>query len=215
MIKMPRCMSWLGSTNTYDEHLGNLDMIEDEAENPSLLSTPQFLPSFEVYTPPVTYLKEVEKTIGIPMEVESLDHTKLEDVGLTNHNISLSSREVPSVDEPKHQLLPNYPSLDVSLGDERGPKPPIKPHSPDSFRMKVVDHLTIHTPPFPHVAHFHPKGMYCNYHLCIDNPKKHYGFKQGLLGSLTKSFLNFEVTEDDLLGKGLSLTIKTNGLGKV
>ncbi|GKF85843.1 hypothetical protein Tco_0253670 [Tanacetum coccineum] len=28
------------------------------------------LPSFEVYTPPVTYLEEVEETIGILMEVD-------------------------------------------------------------------------------------------------------------------------------------------------
>ncbi|GKE77028.1 hypothetical protein Tco_1543148, partial [Tanacetum coccineum] len=128
------------------------------------------------------------------MEVEPLDHTKLEDVGLNTHSISLSSREVSSFDEPKPQPnpVPSCPSLSVSLGDERGPEPPIKPHSPDSFRMKVVDNLTIHTPPSPHVASFHPKDMYCYYHPCIDDPKKHYGFKPGLLGSLTKSFSNSE-----------------------
>ncbi|GJZ59329.1 hypothetical protein Tco_0615145 [Tanacetum coccineum] len=49
-------------------------------------------------------------------------------------------REDPSFVEPKPQPqpLPNCPSLDVSLGDERGPEPPIKPLSPDSFRMEVV-----------------------------------------------------------------------------
>ncbi|GJS01633.1 hypothetical protein Tco_0318141 [Tanacetum coccineum] len=49
-------------------------------------------------------------------------------------------REVPSFDEPKPQPqpLPNCPSLDVSLGDERSPEPPIKPLSLDSFRMKVI-----------------------------------------------------------------------------
>ncbi|GJS36247.1 uncharacterized mitochondrial protein-like protein [Tanacetum coccineum] len=98
--------------------------------------------------------------LGTLMEVEPLDQTRLEDVGLTNHNISLSYREIPSIDEPEPQFLPNFPSLDVNLGDKRGPKSPIKPHSPDSFRMKVVDHLTIHTPPSPYVAHFHHKGMF-------------------------------------------------------
>nr|GFB93671.1 reverse transcriptase domain-containing protein [Tanacetum cinerariifolium] len=67
----------------------------------------------------------------------------------------------PSFDEPKPQPhpLPSFPALYVSLGKERGPDPPIKPHSLDSFRMKAIDHLTIHTPPSPHVASFHPKDM--------------------------------------------------------
>ncbi|GJT42059.1 putative reverse transcriptase domain-containing protein [Tanacetum coccineum] len=45
-------------------------------------------------------------------------------------------REVPSFDEPEPQPLLNSLSLDVSLGDVIGPKSPIKPHSPDSSRMK-------------------------------------------------------------------------------
>ncbi|GJZ31726.1 hypothetical protein Tco_0576773 [Tanacetum coccineum] len=158
----------------------------------------------EVYTPPVTYPDEVEEIIGIPMEVEPLEETQLEDLGLNtcNHNIPLSSREIPSFDEPEPQPnpLPNCPSLDVSLGEERGPEPPIKPHSPDSFRMKEVDHLTNHTPPSPHVASFHPKDTYCYYHPCIGDPKKHCGFKPGLLGhngSLGVDFSNMEMIEDD------------------
>ncbi|GJU74134.1 hypothetical protein Tco_1265539 [Tanacetum coccineum] len=108
------------------------------------------------------------------------------------------TREIPCFDEPEPQPnpLPNCPSLDVSLGEERGPEPPIKPHSPDSFRMKEVDHLTNHIPPSPHVASFHPKDMYCYYHPCISDPKKHYGFKPGLLGhsgSLGVDFLNMEM----------------------
>ncbi|GKE07325.1 hypothetical protein Tco_1399343, partial [Tanacetum coccineum] len=131
------------------------------------------------------------------MEVEPLDQVKLEDVGLDtcNHDIPLSSREVSSFDEPEPQPqpLPNCASLDVSLRDERDPEPSIKPHSPDSFRMKEVDHLTIHTPPSSHVVSFYPNDVYCYYHSCIDDPKKHYGFKPGLLGSLTKSFSNSEI----------------------
>ncbi|GKA12966.1 hypothetical protein Tco_0692512 [Tanacetum coccineum] len=68
-------------------------------------------------------------------------------------------RKVPSFDGPEPQPLLNSPSLDVSLGEERGPEPPIKPYSPDSFMMKEVDHLTNHTPPSPHVASFYPKDM--------------------------------------------------------
>nr|GEV47538.1 hypothetical protein [Tanacetum cinerariifolium] len=97
------------------------------------------------------------------MEVEPLNGTQLEDLGLNscNNNIPFSSREVPILDEPEPQPEPlsNCPPLDASLGNERGLKPPIKPHSPDSFRMKVVETLTVHTPPLHHVASFHPKDM--------------------------------------------------------
>nr|GFB66212.1 ribonuclease H-like domain-containing protein [Tanacetum cinerariifolium] len=140
----------------------------DKVKNPTPQSTPQVLPSFEEYTPPVTYLEEVEETLGTPIEIEPLDETKLEDLGLNtyNHDLPLSPREFPSFYEPESrpQPLNNFPSFDVSLGEERGPGPPIKPHSPDSFRIKLVDNLTIHTPPSPHVASFHPQDMYCYYH---------------------------------------------------
>ncbi|GKE92871.1 hypothetical protein Tco_1573966, partial [Tanacetum coccineum] len=165
----------------------------DKVENLDPQSAPQVLPSFEEYTLPVTYPEEVEETLGIPIEVEPLDHTKLEDLGLNTY---------------------------VNLEDKRGTDPPIKPHSPDSFRMKEVDHLTIHTPPSPHVASFHLKDTYCYYHPCIDDPKKHYGFKPGLLGqsgSLGVDFLNMEMIEDDwelepkevsFFGRRLNLPVK-------
>ncbi|GJU52575.1 ribonuclease H-like domain-containing protein [Tanacetum coccineum] len=159
MVKMPSCMPFLGCTNAYDEPIE--------------------------YTSPVTYLEEVEETLGTPIEVEPLDQTKLKDV-------------------------------DISLGDERGPEPPIKSHSPGSFKMKEVDHLTIHTPPSPHVASFHPKDVYCYYHPCIDDPKKHYGFKPDLLGpsgSLGVDFLKLDVIENNFL-EGLSLPIKRKELEK-
>ncbi|GKA97956.1 hypothetical protein Tco_0825850 [Tanacetum coccineum] len=85
-------------------------------------------------------IEEVDETKGIPIEVEPLDHTKLEDLCLNTYryDISLSSREFSSVDEPEPQYLPNFPSLGVNLGDKRSPEPPIKPLSPGSFRMKVI-----------------------------------------------------------------------------
>ncbi|GKC69798.1 hypothetical protein Tco_1115681, partial [Tanacetum coccineum] len=88
-------------------------------------------------------------------------------------------REVPSFDEsgPQPRTLPSCPPLHVSLGDKKVLEPPIKPHNPDSFRMKVIDPLTIHTPPSPHMVSFYPKDVYCYYHPCIDDPKKHYQFK--------------------------------------
>nr|GEU71743.1 putative reverse transcriptase domain-containing protein [Tanacetum cinerariifolium] len=75
----------------------------DKVENPNPQSTPQVLLSFEEYTPPVTYLEEVEETLGTPIEAETLDETQLEDLNLNtcNHDLPLSSREVPSFDEPK------------------------------------------------------------------------------------------------------------------
>ncbi|GKB89371.1 hypothetical protein Tco_0961643 [Tanacetum coccineum] len=152
--KYPRLLYSAILFNACDEPIGDM---EDKVDNPSPQSTPQVLPSFEVYTPPVTYPEEVEETIGIPMEVEPLDHMKLEDLGLnTNtHDLFLSFKGFPSVDEPEPQLLPNFSPLDVNLGDKRGTDPPINPYSPGSFRMKVVKPLTIHTPPSPHVAYLY------------------------------------------------------------
>ncbi|GKA15526.1 hypothetical protein Tco_0695273 [Tanacetum coccineum] len=119
-------MAWLD-----DEPIGDLDTIKDKVDNPSPQSTPQLLPLFEVYTPPLTYPKEVYETIGIPMEVEPLDHMKLEDLGFNtcNHDAPLSSKGFPSVDELEPQLLPNFSPLDVNLGDKRGTDPPINPYS--------------------------------------------------------------------------------------
>ncbi|GJZ40527.1 hypothetical protein Tco_0587090 [Tanacetum coccineum] len=111
----------------------------DKVENSDPQSTPQVLPSFEEYAPPVTCPEEVKKTLRTPIEVEPLNKIKLEEVGLNcDHNTPLSSREVPSFDGPEPQPLLNSPSLDVSLGDVIGPEPPIKPHSLDSSRMKEM-----------------------------------------------------------------------------
>ncbi|GJX42685.1 hypothetical protein Tco_0257675 [Tanacetum coccineum] len=161
MVKMPKCMSWLD-----DDPIGDHDTMEDKVDNSSLQCTPQVLPSIELYTPPVTHPEEVEETIEIPMEVEPLDHMKLEDLGLnTNtHNLFLSSKGFLSVDEPEPQLLPNFSPLDVNLRDKRGTNPPINPYSSGSFKIKVVKPLTIHTPPSPHVVYLYRNGMYRYYH---------------------------------------------------
>nr|GEW11634.1 ribonuclease H-like domain-containing protein [Tanacetum cinerariifolium] len=195
-------MSWL---DAYDEPIGDLDMMEDKVDNPSSQSTLQVLLSFEVYTPPVTYPKEVKVTLGTPNKVEPIDETPLEDLGLNtcNHDIPLSSKKILSFDEtnPQPQPLPNCPPLDINLGDKRGLKPPIKPHSPDSFKMKKLDHLTNHTSPSPNVTSFYPNDTFCYYHPCIGDLKKHYGFKLGLLGqngSLGVDFSKLEMIEDDL-----------------
>ncbi|GJR72207.1 zinc finger, CCHC-type containing protein [Tanacetum coccineum] len=126
-----------GNENVWVEMHRNIAW--DKVENPNPQSTPQVPPSFEKNTPPVTCPEEVEKTLGTPIEVEPLNEIKLEEVGLScDHNTPLSSREVPSFNGTKPQPLLNSPSLDVSLGDVIGLKPPIKPHSPDSSRIKVI-----------------------------------------------------------------------------
>ncbi|GKB98519.1 hypothetical protein Tco_0984656 [Tanacetum coccineum] len=81
----------------------DLDTMKDKVDNPSPQWTPQVLPSIELYTPPVTHPEEVEETIGIPMEEEPLDHMKLENLGLNSntHDLFLSSKGFPSVDEPE------------------------------------------------------------------------------------------------------------------
>nr|GEX14878.1 hypothetical protein [Tanacetum cinerariifolium] len=130
-------MTWLD----YDEHVDRPSTMDNEVGVTGPKSTIQTLPLFEEYTPPVTYSEEVEKTLGTPIEVEPLNKTKLEEVSLNcNHNTPLSSREVPSFDKlkPQPQPLSNSLPLYVSLGEERGLEPPIKPHSLDSFRIKVI-----------------------------------------------------------------------------
>ncbi|GKB34297.1 hypothetical protein Tco_0879239 [Tanacetum coccineum] len=195
--------------------------MKDKVGNPSPQSTPQVLSFFEVYTPLVTYPKEVKETLGILMEVEPLDETQLEVLGLNacNHDIPLSSRKVLSFDElePQPKPLPNCPSLNVSLGEERGPEPPIKPNCQESFKIKVVDHLTIHTPPLPHAESFYPRDVYCYYHPCLDDPKKHYRFKPSLIGqsgSLGDDFSDLEVIKNDFFGEGYSLPLGPKELEK-
>ncbi|GJZ77692.1 hypothetical protein Tco_0642364 [Tanacetum coccineum] len=76
-----------------------------DAENSNSQITLQVLSSFVENTPPMTYPGEVEEIIRIPIEVEPLDEIPLEDLGLNtcNHDIPLSSREIPNFDEPKPQ----------------------------------------------------------------------------------------------------------------
>ncbi|GKA84943.1 hypothetical protein Tco_0806597, partial [Tanacetum coccineum] len=85
-------MAWLD-----DEPIRYLNTMEDKVDNVSPQRTLQVLPSFEVYTSPVTHPEEVEETIGIQMEVEPLDHMKLEDLSLdtSTHDLFLSSKGFP------------------------------------------------------------------------------------------------------------------------
>ena len=83
--------------------VGDLNIMEDIVENLSTLDSPQTPPSFDVYTPPVTYPEELDETLGIPMEIEPLGPTKLEHIGLNTQRreLSFSSRGFPSDDEPE------------------------------------------------------------------------------------------------------------------
>jgi hypothetical protein len=216
-VETPRCMSWLGTTLIQDEHIGDLDKMEDRVENLSPPSTSQVLPSFEAYTPPVTYPEEVEETLGTPIEVEHLNQTQLEDICLNtyNDNLTLSSREVPSFDEPEPQPkpLPNLPSLDVNLGIKIGSDQPIKPYSPGSLRTKVVDSK----PCREEVNIGVENDLTCLHHPFMIDHKKHYGFKPGLLGqdgSPTCNLLKL-IENDPFLGENLNSPINPIELGKV
>nr|GEX96859.1 ribonuclease H-like domain-containing protein [Tanacetum cinerariifolium] len=168
-------------------------MMDNEVGVTSPESTTQILTSFEEYTLPVTYLEEVEKTLGTLIEVEPLNKTKLEESILR-----CKSRR------------------------RNRPEPPVKPHILDNSRMKVVDYLTTQTPPLPHVANSHPKGVYSYYNPGIDDPKRHYGFKLSLLRksvSLGVDISNWEMFDDDWrleskevspLGEELSLFDRPN-----
>ncbi|GJU24181.1 hypothetical protein Tco_1162802 [Tanacetum coccineum] len=88
--------------------------------------------------------------------------------------------------------------------------------------MKVIDYLTTQAPPSPHVANSHPKGVYSYCNPSIEDPKRHYGFKLGLLGkiiSLGVDVSNWEMFDDDWgleskkvspLGEELSLFDRPN-----
>ncbi|GKD49725.1 hypothetical protein Tco_1278701 [Tanacetum coccineum] len=124
------------------ETIENFAQGQKEWDNPPNINSEQEIENLKETTPPVTHPEEVDETLETPIEVEPLDETQLEDLGMNtrNHDIPLSSREVPSSDEPEPQSqpLPSCPSLDVNLREKRGTDPPIKPHSLDSFRIKEM-----------------------------------------------------------------------------
>ncbi|GKF84283.1 hypothetical protein Tco_0249181, partial [Tanacetum coccineum] len=61
-VQVPRCMTWLD----YNEHVDSLSTMDNEVEVTSPESTIQTLPSFEEYTPPVTYPEKVENVDPTP-----------------------------------------------------------------------------------------------------------------------------------------------------
>ncbi|GJV54353.1 hypothetical protein Tco_1450094 [Tanacetum coccineum] len=63
---------------------------------------------------------------------------EIDEEDLAEHEYREQQDLVPSVDELEPQLLPNFPSLDVNLGDKRGTDSPINPYSPRSFRMNIL-----------------------------------------------------------------------------
>ncbi|GKB74207.1 hypothetical protein Tco_0935619 [Tanacetum coccineum] len=77
------------------------------------------------------------KMMGTKMDKEFLEHNLYENdiTSIICHNFSLTSNR------------------------------PIKPKDSGSFKMKVVEPLTIHTPLSPHVAYFYRNGVYRYYRL--------------------------------------------------
>ncbi|GJV53016.1 hypothetical protein Tco_1448757 [Tanacetum coccineum] len=111
---IPKCMSWL---DAYDDLIGD---IEDKVDNLRPQSTPQVFSSFEVYTSLVTYPKEVDEIIGFPMEVEPLDHIKLEDLGLNtcSHGLFLSSWEIPRILKKRKKFFFTDPGDGVRINPD-------------------------------------------------------------------------------------------------
>ena len=132
-----------------------------------------------------------------------------------NHNLSLSSREVPSFDEPEPQPkpLPNLPSLDENLGIEIGPDPSIKPYSTGSLRIKVVDSKPCREEADTGVEN----DLTCLHHPFMIDHKKHYGFKPGLLGQdgFPTRNLSKLIENDPFLGENLNPPINPIEFGKV
>ncbi|GJU12076.1 hypothetical protein Tco_1134472 [Tanacetum coccineum] len=89
-VQVPRCMAWLD----YDEHVDSLSTMDNEVGVTSPESTTQTLPSFEEYTPPVTYPEEVEKTLGTPIEMFD------DDWGLESEEVSPLREELSLFDRP-------------------------------------------------------------------------------------------------------------------
>ncbi|GKA58181.1 hypothetical protein Tco_0757369 [Tanacetum coccineum] len=89
-------------------------------------------------------IKQLEEYMGVirsdfmQLSLKVIEKLKYEIRAEENRvkKIEKITREILGVDEPDPQLLPNFSPLDVNLGDKRGTDPPIKPHTPDSFRMK-------------------------------------------------------------------------------
>jgi hypothetical protein len=88
--EIPRCMLGIDFKKTHNKLIGYIDEMEDRVENPSPPGTPQVLPSLEEYTPPMTYPEEVEETLGTLIEVEPVDQTQLENIGLNTCSDNLS-----------------------------------------------------------------------------------------------------------------------------
>ncbi|GJU99493.1 hypothetical protein Tco_1328764 [Tanacetum coccineum] len=90
-VQVPRCMAWLD----YDEHVDSLSTMDNKVGVTSPESTTQTLPSFEEYTPPMTYPKEVEKTLGTLIE-EMYD----DDWGLESKEVFPLRKELCLFDRP-------------------------------------------------------------------------------------------------------------------
>ncbi|GKA57835.1 hypothetical protein Tco_0757023 [Tanacetum coccineum] len=87
----------------YDKICSNpTSAISDETiANPNAQIVGDDMVRVQEYTLPVIYPEEVEETLGTPIEVDPFNKTQLKDLGLNacNHDIPLSSWEVPSFNE--------------------------------------------------------------------------------------------------------------------
>ncbi|GJY23910.1 hypothetical protein Tco_0397568 [Tanacetum coccineum] len=113
------------------EHPSITKVFHNEDGNPARANIKQALGS--------DHLK-MEMEMEIPSSSNVKLITECSDTTYTYEVMKDLIKEVPSFDEPEPQPqpFPRFLSLEVDLGEERDPEPTIKPHSSDSFRMKVI-----------------------------------------------------------------------------
>ena len=103
--------------------------------------------------------------------------------------------------------------MDENLGIEKGPDPPIKPYSPGSFTLKVVDPKPCRGEDDIRTNH----DLTYLHHPFMSDHKKHYGFKLGLLDQDRSPTRNLSklIENDPFLGENFNSPIDQSELGKV
>nr|GEU54099.1 hypothetical protein [Tanacetum cinerariifolium] len=93
------------------------------------------------------------------LEYEDEDEVKIKMMGTKINKESL-----------EHDLYKNDIIPTIFHNFSQALNPPIEPKDSGSFGMKVVEPLTIHTPPSPHVAYFHRNGIICFFSVIKQKP---------------------------------------------
>nr|GEW92002.1 retrotransposon Orf1 [Tanacetum cinerariifolium] len=146
------------------EHYNSLSDLEKEHTRPVYLRNKEDKRKGEK----VSMISKIEPTIyktphqhlisNLKMPIlHSFEENKLEYEDENEVEIKMMGTEMDK-ELLEHNLHKNDITLIIFHNFSLTSNPPIKPKNSSSFRMKVVEPLTIHTPPSPHVAYFHRNG---------------------------------------------------------